>query len=753
MKIYELTTNLKLRRKRFSQDTKEFLVRLSEKIPDSSGIRKRIYENLKTISLVLFLYRFLIFYPVAIIYLEVVFKVAVFKNLFNSGLIYMVFYSIPAGLLLYIFSTFTKRKINRIISITLTAAITLIYIIQVVYYHVFTAFFALFSLNGAGQVIEFWREILTAMGKNSIAILFLLLPLIFITVFGNKLIPPDKTAWSFKAIIAGSVIILQLLTTAAVFNSDKGELSPKFLYSEAVIPDLSVDRFGLFTTTRLDLKHLIFGFNVDTEITANDNENSQVDNRIAPPAEKDALATDTTFGSVSGSSDSGSSKSNSSNKEIINKQDNPEQNTIQDTNAENESTAVGFNIMNIDFDKLMAAEADPKIDAMHKYFMSIQPTNKNKYSGMYKGKNLILITAEGFSPYAVNRELTPTLYKMSQEGFQFTNFYTPIWGVSTSDGEYVACNSLVPKSGVWSFYVSGRNYMPFCLGNQLKKLGYGTKAYHDHSYTYYHRDVSHPNMGYDFKAVGHGLELNKTWPESDVEMIEKTTPEYLGTNPFHTYYMTVSGHLQYTFGGNAMASKNKELVRNLPYSEHVKAYLACQIELDRAMGRLIAGLEEAGIAENTLIAISPDHYPYGLTIGEISELAGHKIEENFELYKGIFILWSKGMTPVKIDKPCSSMDILPTISNLMGVEYDSRLLMGRDIMSDAPPLVIFSNWSWLTDKARYNSKLRKLILEDGQTEDTVNAAYKADIAKQVNNKFTYSTKILDTNYYAKVFSE
>ena len=202
-----------------------------------------------------------------------------------------------------------------------------------------------------------------------------------------------------------------------------------------------------------------------------------------------------------------------------------------------------------------------------------------------------------------------------------------------------------------------------------------------------------------------------------------------------------------------MASKNKELVKGLPYSEHVKAYLACQIELDRAIGELISRLEKAGVAEDTLIAISPDHYPYGLTLDEIGELAGHKVEENFELYRGIFLLWSKGMTPVQIDKPCSSMDILPTLSNLMGVEYDSRLLMGRDILSDASPLVIFSNWSWLTDKARYNSKLRKLIPADGESEATITKEYKTAIAKQVNGKFTYSTKILDKNYYAEVFKE
>lgn len=95
---------------------------------------------------------------------------------------------------------------------------------------------------------------------------------------------------------------------------------------------------------------------------------------------------------------------------------------------------------------------------------------------MFKGDNLILITAESFSPYAISPELTPTLYKMSTQGFVFNNFYNPIWGVSTTDGEYVACTGLIPKSGIWSFYRSGRNAMPFVMGNQFKKLGYATKA-------------------------------------------------------------------------------------------------------------------------------------------------------------------------------------------------------------------------------------------------------------------------------------
>jgi hypothetical protein len=99
------------------------------------------------------------------------------------------------------------------------------------------------------------------------------------------------------------------------------------------------------------------------------------------------------------------------------------------------------------------------------------------------------------------------------------------------------------------------------MGNQLKRLGYITKAYHNHSYDYYDRHLSHPNAGYEYKGLGNGLNVTKTWPESDLEMMELTLPEYIGNQPFHAYYMTVSGHMRYTFKGNFIANKNKKVVK------------------------------------------------------------------------------------------------------------------------------------------------------------------------------------------------
>jgi phosphoglycerol transferase MdoB-like AlkP superfamily enzyme len=106
------------------------------------------------------------------------------------------------------------------------------------------------------------------------------------------------------------------------------------------------------------------------------------------------------------------------------------------------------------------------------------------------------------------------------------------------------------------------------------------------------------------------------------------------------------------------------------------------------------------------------------------------------------------MKPQVIDSPASSLDIIPTISNLLGTKFDSRLLMGRDLFSDTDPLVIFSNKSFITDKGRYNSVTKKFEPLAGESLD---ANYRQKISNMIDKKFYYSAKILDTDYYKKVF--
>ncbi|NLW71081.1 MAG: sulfatase-like hydrolase/transferase [Eubacteriaceae bacterium] len=410
------------------------------------------------------------------------------------------------------------------------------------------------------------------------------------------------------------------------------------------------------------------------------------------------------------------------------------------------------NILDIDFNAV-GASGNSTIASMSRFFASQPGTPKNEYTGIFAGKNLIMICAESLNINMITPEITPTLYKLMTEGFHFTDFYQPPWGVSTSDGEYSLTMGLIPKSGVNSMYASRKNNNYFTMGNSLKRLGYSTYGYHNNSYTYYNRNLTHKNLGYDvWMGMGNGMEkyVKKIWPASDREMMNATLPFYADSSPFMAYYMTVSGHLNYSFSGNNMAARNKQAVISLNYPDAVKAYIACNLELEYALTDLLAGLEEKGILDDTVIALCPDHYPYGLSAENTDALAGRYLERDFEYYKNVCIIYNSATPAVEVDKPCYSIDILPTLLNLFGVEYDSRLLMGKDMLSSFEGLVIFRNYSWISEKGRYNARTGVFTPAEGAViEDT--AAYIATMNAVVRNRTLYSRYILDYDYFEYVF--
>ncbi len=712
-------------------------------------------KNVGILSAFINEYWLLCFFILLVAYMELLYRVWIFRDL-SFDYFFALIFAVSGGTAIYILVSLFPLKFVKKAAAAATLAITIVYGVQLIYYCIFRTPFSLISLGAAGDAVQFWDIVVEALLKNAAAVILLFVPFIIELVFGKYLVPKEKKQLELSIVLAFCIISYSSSVVCVALTGD-GPTSQNTLYFDAFSPELSVNRLGVFTTIRLDVERLASGMLQDAvsgSIYAAENskdgtfDGSDADGRVTDPVNSAGEGTGTTDGNTDGSK--GGAVGNQSG-EGTGEHD-PEQSGESDPVVPDDPAepVKPYNIMDIDFESLMASGEEDPLYPMHKYFSTVEPTATNEYTGMFKGCNLIMLTAEGFSPYAVSPELTPTLYKMINEGFVFKNFYNPVWWVSTSDGEYVACTGLIPKSGVWSMAKSGSNYMPFAMGNQLRQLGYTTKAYHNHTYTYYKRDVSHPNLGYDYKGVGNGLEVKKSWPESDLEMIDVTFDEYAGQQPFHTYYMTVSGHMNYNFFGNHMASKNKKYVDHLPYSDESKAYIACNLELEFAMKSLMDKLEAAGIAENTVIVLSPDHYPYGLEREKLNELAGHEVESNFELYKSTLIIYKKGMEPVIVEKPCASLDIIPTVSNLLGLDYDSRLLMGRDILSSTPPLVIFSNRSWITDRAMYNSQKNNVTFLDGTEEDK---DYVKSVNKIVADKFKYSTKILETDYYGKVLKE
>ncbi|MBE6934475.1 MAG: LTA synthase family protein [Ruminococcaceae bacterium] len=590
---------------------------------------------------------------------------------------------------------------------------------QLVYYSLFDTFFSAFSMANGGQVLEFWKIALQAIGKNFFWILLQATPLISLCVLKKRFYAaPAGSQWQRGLLsVAASVMLQLLLIWNLSWFGGTAVTTPYDLYHNNMDSYLSVNRLGLNTAMRLDITHLLGGKQVQGSISLGNPTPTM------PPIPTQPAET---------------------------------QPTQPGTEPEKPTVDTSPNVLDIDFDALIAGESNDAIREVHQFFQSRQPSNKNEKTGMFEGCNLIMITAEAFSPVFVTEERTPTLYKLMHEGFNFTNYYVPTWGASTTDGEYCFLTGTIPKPNVWSFRESADNAMPLTMSMQLKERGYNAFAYHGHTYTYYKRNEYLTNLGFYYRGYGgssdgkkvNGLPIQYTWPESDLEVVDVTTGDFVGKSPFVAYYMSISGHRNFAFDGNQISRKNLEYVKNEPYSEEVKAYIACQLELEFSLTLLMERLEEAGQLENTVIVLTADHYPYGLTDAQYSELLGHPVETNFERHKNACIIYKPGMTPETIDKPASHFDILPTLSNLFGLEFDSRLYMGRDVFSEAAGLVVFPNYSWITDYASYNAGTGKV---ENRTSYEVTEEYVEGVQRDMTNRFAVSMRILDYDYWAILF--
>ena len=426
---------------------------------------------------------------------------------------------------------------------------------------------------------------------------------------------------------------------------------------------------------------------------------------------------------------------------------------LLEADSELDLTAGGGEERNIleemDFAALSETTEDEKVRMVSDYVASSRGTAKNAYTGMFQDYNLIVVCAEAFSPYLVDQTLTPTLYRLSHEGFIFRNFYNSFQNLTTN-GEYSLCMGLMPDVSRLSFATSSMNYVPLCLGNIWTERGGPAYAYHNNAGTFYNRINTHTNMGYDFRAIGCGLDMQLGNPTSDLEMMQKSVDDYIDKERFHAYYMTYSGHAEYTYDLNQISLQNQPLVEEIEGSEQFQAYYACQLELERALTYLLERLEEKGIADRTVIVLTGDHMPYGLPEEDYERLAGDAAAEPFWQYRNSFICWSGGMEEsVVVDEYCCTQDILPTLLNLFGFDYDSRLLTGRDVLADCTHAAVLKDGSFLTKAFTYDSRAGEISWAPDQTPDE---EYAQDVIDAIQDQFFLSAAILDTDYYRIVYS-
>lgn len=710
-----------------------------------SSVRKREQPWENSVPLMLY-------FPLSMFFCELVARLSTFGGL-KAGQFFLILLTSLAGgfLVSAVLSLIRNRTALRIVIIALSFIFALVCSSQIVYFDIFGNYYNWADFGMAGEAaINFKDQLMNGIFNKLFPLFLEFLPTILLAVFNKRLTfyPLKRVPYVFSLLL---LALSAVSFTVFSFGACADRSYQGTLYSY-LFPDSgdTYMNFGVLTASRLNIEQLIFG--------KRSGGLPPDDPHTNPSNPFDTSGKDNSDSTGGGGNSSGGS----------------------DTDEPKPPVVYGDNVLEIDFDELINNESNASIKKLHEYFKNVTPTKKNEYTGMFEGKNLIFLTLEGFSGKVISKELTPTLYKMSTEGFVFNNYYCSVWAGSTLTGEYA---NLTGNMYMTTSCLKGKNsgnYQPFVLGNQFRSLGYKTMFFHGHTYNYaYGREKWGPNFGYEYYGVGNGLEnftdkdgnkLNtKLWPKSDHEVAKVTVGQYINNQPFHIYYMTISGHANYNFlGGNRMCTKHKAEVQNLPYKyTATKAYIACQLEVELMVKELIDRLDEAGILDNTVFVLAPDHFPYGINddtkaegyskedaLGDLYGISPDDIFHNLDLYRNSLIIWSSSMKePVIVDTPCSAIDILPTVSNLFGLKYDSRLMTGVDVMSGTDPFVIIKCLNdgnarcWVNKYGSYVPNRGFIPAEGYSADEDAIKEYVKGMNSLLKTKLSYATSIVDYNYY------
>lgn len=710
----------------------------------------------------------LLYIPLVFVYNEIILKAFAGQPVFEDcG--FMLLFGVSSGFVLSGLISFLPRRAQKISTMILLYITALLFATECLVRNSFQLYMEMDSIfAGLGGVVTGYSENITNAVTNSIPqILLFIAPAVVYTILGGKLrlVPENKLRPGVSvsaAVLAAGVFCI----TAS--NAASGELSD--IYKTRFDFDLATEKFGLGASLRLSAQYALFGneeealFVMADTIPASEpvSEVTSVTSVTAVPTElSETKETESTMSSVTSVTAEETTVTGTSVTTTVPTE--PSQTVPEKTSSAPLPVVQGVNAMDIDFAAL--PDANAKVTALDQYVQSLVPSNKNAYTGLFEGKNLILICAEAFSDVVIDEKMTPTLYRLSHKGIYFSEYYQPTWGGSTSTGEYSFLTGLVPSHGVDSMYSIRNNNNYFTMGNQLQRLGYTSCAYHNGTFDFYNRDKTHKNLGYDdYLAFGNGLEnIIKRYSDDSV-MLGTTIDQYIDKQPFSLYYMTISGHCIYDSGNNKVKQNLPKVLETHGnrYKDKTNYYLCYQLELENALTVLVEKLEEAGIADDTVICLTSDHYPYGLeqtstyknTEDYVTDLYGYKYTAPWEKDHSSWILWSGCLEnelsdySCEISAPTYSLDILPTLSNLFGLEYDSRLLVGRDVFSGTEAIALWNSYSWATERGKYNARTRKFYPNEGYEYDK---AYVDRISGIVKNKINFSGQAVDNNYYQALF--
>lgn len=356
------------------------------------------------------------------------------------------------------------------------------------------------------------------------------------------------------------------------------------------------------------------------------------------------------------------------------------------------------------------------VEEVDQFFDEIEPHQSNNMSDVYDGYNVVSILAESLDTRFIDETLTPNLYMMREQGMQFENFFTPVFQQgATCNSEYMSLAGLSAiTTNDWSNNVCdaySENSFTYALPYQLNDIGYDTYYFHSGYEWFYNRKVMIPSYGFETvkfqediyelgyidleqQEAGETGELFVDRYDTDMMHFIDEFVEY--DNPVFINLLTYSGHGAYNQEDfDIYLDQVNAAYPNNEFDYEIINYMEKMVELDMMIGLVMDELEANDELDETLFVIYPDHFPYMLDRKLYEEHTGIAIDDK-ELKRQTLIMYAQGMTPQVVSTPGSTIDIAPTILNMIDSSGEFKYYIGQDLFGTTENFVLFSDLS-LTD--------------------------------------------------------
>lgn len=625
-----------------------------------------------------------------ILFIESVFKLISFNTLFDFSYIRIMLFTFVISMFLSLIYSFFKEKVVKYLILTTLFLFGLYAILQIGFFSFMGNYMSLSAGEAGGRVTEFIGDFMKVLKWNYF--------LVFLPTIGYAILLIWKKHYllykklSARRILAAVVVIIlvHFVSILSLNISSKTQLSTnKELYKNPNLLTIALKQFGTVRFVWLDIKNIVMPSSNDLSIDVDDKEEE----------------------------------------------------VVTDYSRKIDDTA---------WKALMAGRTDNTIKTLDEYYMNKSITPKNEMTGVFEGKNLILIMVEAFDQAAIDPVLTPTLYKLSQEGWYFDNFRSPEYSCATGESEYIGLNSIVPLNTTCAPFEYIDNNYTTSIFNVFNGGGYYSSSYHNWTDEYYPRTRLHKNMGSDrfYNRDPLDITIIPGWP-SDIELMKNAYPYFKDKDKYFSFIITSSMHFRYT-EVTGVVKKNWSLVQNLDYPDKMKNYLSKSIEFDNSMKLLLQQLTDDGTLKDTVIVLYGDHHPLGsLPISSLTARSTVDRTVDFNLSLRPFIIYNSEATPKVYHDVASTFDILPTLANLFNLNYDPRYYVGKDIFSTEEQVVIYPNGSWVTEKAMYFSSTGTFKITDPSVDETYITATNAKVKDIIYTSNTTLTK----DYFSYRFAE